>query len=95
MNVDVDILIIGAGPVGLFTVFEAGQSGTDCLVPDIFPRHIGKYSSLVSRVAATLFGCEPGESAAMVVGNGIAAFGLRSDDRMETEWGMARRHHNT
>ena len=30
----VDIIIIGAGPVGLFTVFEAGLLGLNCLLID-------------------------------------------------------------
>ena len=29
-----DILIIGAGPVGLFTVFEAGLLGLKCTLVD-------------------------------------------------------------
>ena len=28
--IETDIVIIGAGPVGLFTVFEAGLLGLDC-----------------------------------------------------------------
>ena len=30
-----DIIIIGAGPVGLFTVFEAGLLGLNCTIIDI------------------------------------------------------------
>ena len=32
MTKDVDILVVGAGPVGLFTVFEAGL--LDLMSPD-------------------------------------------------------------
>ena len=34
MTKDVDILIVGAGPVGLFTVFEAGLLGLKCHLID-------------------------------------------------------------
>ena len=34
MEKTTDILIIGAGPVGLFTVFEAGLLGLDCILID-------------------------------------------------------------
>ena len=30
MKIETDILVIGAGPVGLFTVFEAGLLGLKC-----------------------------------------------------------------
>ena len=33
-RVETDILIIGAGPVGLFTVFEAGLLGLKCHIID-------------------------------------------------------------
>ena len=33
-NIETDILIIGAGPVGLFTVFEAGLLGLNCHLVD-------------------------------------------------------------
>ena len=31
MKIETDILVIGAGPVGLFTVFEAGLWGLNAL----------------------------------------------------------------
>ena len=34
MTKDVDILVVGAGPVGLFTVFEAGLLGLKCHLID-------------------------------------------------------------
>ena len=34
-KIESDILIIGAGPVGLFTVFEAGVLGLNFLIIDI------------------------------------------------------------
>ena len=33
-SIETDILIIGAGPVGLFTVFEAGLLGLKCHLVD-------------------------------------------------------------
>ena len=33
-KIETDILIIGAGPVGLFTVFEAGLLGLNCEIID-------------------------------------------------------------
>ena len=32
--IDKDIVVIGAGPVGLFTVFEAGLLGLNCHLID-------------------------------------------------------------
>ena len=34
MKKETDILVIGAGPVGLFTVFEAGLLGLKCTLID-------------------------------------------------------------
>jgi thioredoxin reductase (NADPH) len=34
MEYNTDIVVIGAGPVGLFTVFEAGMAGYSCVVID-------------------------------------------------------------
>ena len=34
MKIETDILVIGAGPVGLFTVFEAGLLGLHCTLID-------------------------------------------------------------
>ena len=34
MKKEIDIVIIGAGPVGLFTVFEAGLLGLKCILID-------------------------------------------------------------
>ncbi len=41
-----DILIIGAGPVGLFTVFEAGLLGLDCILIDNLDKIGGQCSEL-------------------------------------------------
>lgn len=46
MTVDTDILIIGAGPVGLFTVFEAGLLGMRCHLIDSLPRPGGQCQEL-------------------------------------------------
>ena len=39
-SIKTDMLIIGAGPVGLFTVFEAGLHKMKCHIMDVLP-HIG------------------------------------------------------
>ena len=41
-----DILIIGAGPTGLFTVFEAGLLGLKCHLIDALPQPGGQCSEL-------------------------------------------------
>ena len=33
-----DVLIVGAGPVGLFAAFEAGVVGLSCHIVDVLPR---------------------------------------------------------
>ena len=33
-----DIIVVGAGPVGLFTVFEAGILGLNCILIDNLER---------------------------------------------------------
>lgn len=43
---ETDILIIGAGPVGLFTVFEAGLLGLDCILIDNLDKIGGQCSEL-------------------------------------------------
>ena len=42
----VDIMIIGAGPVGLFTVFEAGLLGLECILIDNLDKIGGQCSEL-------------------------------------------------
>ena len=46
MKRETDILIIGAGPVGLFTVFEAGLLGLDCVLIDNLDKIGGQCSEL-------------------------------------------------
>ena len=41
-----DIIIVGAGPVGLFTVFEAGLLGLDCILIDNLDKIGGQCSEL-------------------------------------------------
>ena len=41
-----DILIIGAGPVGLFAVFEAGLMKMKCHLIDILPKPGGQCSEI-------------------------------------------------
>ena len=43
---ETDILIIGAGPVGLFTVFEAGLLGLKCEIIDNLNKVGGQCSEL-------------------------------------------------
>ena len=46
MTKDVDILIVGAGPVGLFTVFEAGLLGLKCHLIDNLDKIGGQCAEL-------------------------------------------------
>ncbi|MDB9967772.1 NAD(P)/FAD-dependent oxidoreductase [Gammaproteobacteria bacterium] len=46
MKIETDILIIGAGPVGLFTVFEAGLLGLNCTLIDNLDKVGGQCSEL-------------------------------------------------
>jgi thioredoxin reductase (NADPH) len=46
MNIKTDILVIGAGPVGLFTVFEAGLLGLKCTLIDNLDRVGGQCAEL-------------------------------------------------
>ena len=45
-NIKTDILIIGAGPVGLFTVFEAGLLKLRCHLVDALPQPGGQLSEI-------------------------------------------------
>jgi len=45
-TIETDITIIGAGPVGLFTVFEAGLLGYKCHLIDALPRIGGQLTEL-------------------------------------------------
>jgi thioredoxin reductase (NADPH) len=44
--IETDILIIGAGPVGLFTVFEAGLLKLRCHIIDVLPQPGGQLSEI-------------------------------------------------
>ena len=46
MTKETDIIIIGAGPVGLFTVFEAGLLGLECILIDNLDKIGGQCSEL-------------------------------------------------
>ena len=46
MENNFDIIIVGAGPVGLFTVFEAGLLGLDCILIDNLDKIGGQCSEL-------------------------------------------------
>ena len=45
-NIETDILIVGAGPIGLFTVFEAGLLGLKCQIVDNLNKVGGQCSEL-------------------------------------------------
>ena len=45
-TINTDILVIGAGPVGLFTVFEAGLLGLHCELIDNLDKPGGQCSEL-------------------------------------------------
>ncbi|MAH78744.1 MAG: NAD(P)/FAD-dependent oxidoreductase [Rickettsiales bacterium TMED254] len=45
-NIETDVLIIGAGPVGLFSVFELGQLGLKCCLVDSLSEIGGQCSAL-------------------------------------------------
>lgn len=45
-NVQTDMLIIGAGPVGLFTVFEAGLLKIKCHLMDVLPQIGGQLTEI-------------------------------------------------
>jgi len=44
--IQTDLLIIGAGPVGLFTVFEAGLLKLKCHLIDVLPQVGGQLSEI-------------------------------------------------
>ncbi len=44
--IETDIIIIGAGPVGLFTVFEAGLLKLRCHIIDVLPRPGGQLTEI-------------------------------------------------
>ena len=46
MNKETDIVVIGAGPVGLFTVFEAGLLGLNCILIDNLDKVGGQCAEL-------------------------------------------------
>ena len=46
MNQETDIIVIGAGPVGLFTVFEAGLLGLNCVLIDNLDKPGGQCAEL-------------------------------------------------
>ena len=48
-KIETDVLIIGAGPVGLFSVFELGQLGMKSCVIDTLDIVGGQCSSFISR----------------------------------------------
>ena len=46
MNKEIDIVVVGAGPVGLFTVFEAGLLGLNCVLIDNLDKVGGQCAEL-------------------------------------------------
>ena len=47
--VSTDVIIIGAGPVGLFAVFELGLAGLQCHLVDILDKPGGQCAELYPR----------------------------------------------
>ena len=45
--IDTDIAVIGAGPTGLFTVFEAGLLGMKCHLIDSLSKPGGQCSEII------------------------------------------------
>ena len=46
MAKEIDIVVVGAGPVGLFTVFEAGLLGLNCVLIDNLDKPGGQCAEL-------------------------------------------------
>ncbi len=55
MKIETDILVIGAGPVGLFTVFEAGLLGLHCTLIDNLDKVGGQCSELYPENLYTIY----------------------------------------
>ena len=53
--IETDIVIIGAGPVGLFTVFEAGLLGLDCHLIDNLDKVGGQSVSYTHLTLPTIY----------------------------------------
>ena len=53
--IQTDILIIGAGPTGLFTVFEAGLLKMRCHIIDALPQAGGQCSELYQKNPFMIF----------------------------------------
>ena len=54
-----DILIIGAGPTGLFAVFEAGLLQLKCHLIDALPQAGGQCSEIYPKNPFTIFPVSP------------------------------------
>ncbi len=50
-----DILIIGAGPTGLFAVFEAGLLKMKCHIIDALPQREGNWRNFILRNLFLIF----------------------------------------
>ena len=48
-----DVVIIGAGPVGLFAIFECGMLGLSCHVIDAFCKHLNDCRLLLLTLTAS------------------------------------------
>ena len=46
-SIETDMIIVGAGPVGLFAVFEAGLLGLKCHLIDALPQPGGPKSIII------------------------------------------------
>ena len=54
-KIETDILIIGAGPVGLFTVFEAGLLGLNCEIIDNLDKVVANVLNYIQKNLYTIF----------------------------------------
>ena len=53
--IETDVVIVGAGPVGLFAVFELGLLDIKAHLIDILPRPAGNAPSSIPRSRSTTF----------------------------------------
>lgn len=69
MEIHTDICIIGAGPVGLFAVFQAGLLKMSCHVVDLLPQHGSQLSTTFTEKHRYSTAENPNNSAPGLMGN--------------------------
>ncbi len=62
-HIETDIIIVGAGPVGLFAVFELGLLDLKCHLVDILDRPGGNAPSSIPKNPSTTFRACPSSRA--------------------------------